>query len=273
MLTIKQTTSLVAGLALFYASFAVVAPQSHAAEAAMNTNASMSSGMSDSASMEKSSMWSRMFNRNGASSNTEATQPMMMNKNAGMMHSNHGMHSGMGSDKGMMHHGGMGHESYFEKVAEDWKATIGLTPEQQKKLNSLEMDYKAETDAMEMEISKLKQDMMSYLGSTNLDEGELNTKIDTLSDAKRDLMKKRVNFYFEVEDFLTKEQVTKSRQFWSSHMSESANKMNHMSNTGTQGGTMKPMQMQMMKKSSSQESSVNLGFQAQELPINSSFQK
>jgi hypothetical protein len=276
MLNVKQTASLVAGLALFYASFAVAAPQCQAAEAMMESNTAVSGNMQGANTEATPSLWSRMFGRDGGmSQKTSMSNEMSSNgSQSGMMNAQPAKCGTMGMNhQGMMSQGGYGqmdqmeHQKHFEDLAQEWKTTIKLTPDQQKKLMDLETEYKMETDAMEMNVAKLKQDMMMSLGAQNLDEAQLNTKIDVLSDAKRDLMKKRVNFYFEVEDFLTKDQVMKSREFWANHMADASKKMPSM-------GVKSDMNtMPMMKKSMVKESSVNLGFESQQLPMNSTFKK
>jgi hypothetical protein len=204
---------------------------------------------------------------------------------------NSGMNSGMSSDStytaaygtngtssmGMGHqghdHSMMDYENHFAAISQEWKTAIALTPDQQKKLDTLEKEYKMETDTMQMDIMKMKKDMMNYLTMKDAKQDQVKVKIDEISDAKRDLMKKRVDFYFEVESFLTDSQKTKSREFWASHMASQKGKMGMsqpgMSTSAPTGGSSKTSTM--AKPSTSSNAAPALRMHNEELPVNQAF--
>gem|GEM_PF-4563820 len=111
-------------------------------------------------------------------------------------------------------------EHGFKQLAMDWEQKLKLTAKQRTDLNTLKMTYDKETSPMEMDVDKMKKELYDFMASSTLRQDKITVMIDELSDAKRDLMKKRVNFYFQVEKILTPTQVTQSRAFWGNHMKQ-----------------------------------------------------
>jgi Spy/CpxP family protein refolding chaperone len=119
------------------------------------------------------------------------------------------------------------HHVDFHKVAMAWEKTIELTPKQKADIQALKARYIAETNPLEAKAMELKKASMMYLSAEAANQDKLNAMIDDVADAKRDLMKKRVSYHFQMEELLTPEQVTKSRAFWREHMKSPAMMSQH----------------------------------------------
>ncbi len=105
-----------------------------------------------------------------------------------------------------------------DRVAADWVASLGLTPEQATAFQTLEMQYKAEVTPLVNKSKASKLTLLEYLGCPSLNQAKVNTLIDEYTTQKNTVLKARMKYYFQAQQLLTPEQLEKSRAFWAGHI-------------------------------------------------------
>ncbi|MFN7311011.1 MAG: Spy/CpxP family protein refolding chaperone [Vampirovibrionales bacterium] len=106
----------------------------------------------------------------------------------------------------------------MDKVAEDWKASLGLTAEQSKAFQELETQYKNEVTPLEEKSKASKVAMFEYMGCPSFSQEKVNALIDEYTAQKNTVLKARMDYYFHAQQLLTAEQLKKSRVFWAGHI-------------------------------------------------------
>jgi Spy/CpxP family protein refolding chaperone len=123
----------------------------------------------------------------------------------------------------MKKEGAMGEMSFYsaysDEVIKRWRVSLGLKPEQEAQLNTLEAQYKAEVAPLDEKTKKAKHTMMEYLACPSLEKTAMSALIDEYTASKNELLKTRMDYYYLTLNLLTPEQVKKSREFWASYHS------------------------------------------------------
>ncbi len=109
------------------------------------------------------------------------------------------------------------YSAYSDEIIKKWRSSLGLTPEQEVKLNTLEAQYKAEVTPLDEKTKQTKHTMMEYLACPSLEKSAMSALIDEYTASKNELLKTRMDYYYLTLNLLTPEQVKKSREFWAGY--------------------------------------------------------
>ncbi len=89
------------------------------------------------------------------------------------------------------------------------KEDLKLSPEQAKKMQSLELNFKKDTTKLSGEIHVKQLELQELWTADAPDENKINTKIDEIAKLRAEIEKKRTNHLLEVKKVLTEEQWSK----------------------------------------------------------------
>jgi Spy/CpxP family protein refolding chaperone len=89
------------------------------------------------------------------------------------------------------------------------KEDLKLSPEQEKKLQSLKLNFEKEITKLSSEIRTQQLELQELWTADTPDENKINTKIDEIAKLRAEIEKKRTSHLLEVKKVLTEEQWSK----------------------------------------------------------------
>lgn len=110
------------------------------------------------------------------------------------------------------------------EMKEDFFKRINATPDQKKKIDALDTQYKAKIDPLEKQMWDKKKSLMSYVSMPNSKKEEALKQEGEVVDLKSQIGQLYIEQAYTQKTYLTPEQQQKASEFYAEKMKEHADK-------------------------------------------------
>jgi Spy/CpxP family protein refolding chaperone len=110
------------------------------------------------------------------------------------------------------------------EMKEDFFKHINATPDQKKKIEALDTQYKAKIDPLEKQMWDKKKSLMSYVSMPNSKKEEALKQEGEVVDLKSQIGQLYIEQAYTQKSYLTPEQQQKASEFYSEKMKEHEDK-------------------------------------------------